>query len=85
MGPDMQLLADPFSAESRITDAPSSCSIAIYTFIHIFNHFYSRVRSEWVKGTDVGSWKALWALDMAVNHIVILILFPHMSLTAASE
>jgi len=38
MGQDMQLLASPFSAESRHTDAPASCSFAIYTFIHIFNH-----------------------------------------------
>lgn len=80
VGPDMQLLANPFSAESRLTDAPSSCSFAIYTFIHIFNHLYCRERREWVNETDVGSWKARWVLVLAVNHIVILTLYPHMNL-----
>lgn len=60
VGQDMQLLASLFSAESRHTDAPSSCSFAIYTFIHIFNHLYCRERSEWVNETDVGSWRLAW-------------------------
>lgn len=79
----MQLLASPFSAESRHTDAPSSCSFAIYTFIHIFNHLYCRERSEWVNETDVGSWKAHLALVLALNHIVILILSLHVNLRLA--
>lgn len=60
VGQDMQLLASPFSAESRHADAPFSCSFAIYTFIHIFNHLYCRERSEWVNETDVGSWRLAW-------------------------
>lgn len=78
MGPDMQLLANPFSSESRLTDAPSSCSFAIYTFIHIFNHLYCRESREWVNETDVGS-KARWVLVLTVNNIVILTLSLHVN------
>ncbi|RXN13512.1 guanine nucleotide-binding G(I) G(S) G(O) subunit gamma-12-like protein [Labeo rohita] len=40
----------------------------------------SKERREWVNETDVGSWKARWVLVLAVNHIVILTLYPHMNL-----
>ncbi len=65
---------NPFSSESRLTDTPSSCSFAIYKFIHIFNNLYCREKREWVNETDVGS-KARWELVLTVNHTSWLCLY----------